>query len=240
MLGQCKNCGADLQGRYCSSCGKDSLAQTNPAKEFWSYLYAAFLSWDSQLFRTIRSLFADPRAVISAWAGGTGSSYLHPLRFVVIMAGLNLLAAHFTGASIIDSTPDSETARLMSEWIEKKFGLVWIMLIPFMAMGPYLIQRRIYPGYIMHLATVAYLTGVNNLINVPLHLLEIVLPSLETARDVLGFGLPFIYGCWFFRRVFNSAWSLAAGTMLLTYAFGVFGFLLLFVVVFLILDIFIS
>lgn len=239
MATYCAVCGAELQGRFCSSCGKDSHVNSSAAKEFWSYLYAAFLSWDSLLIRTIRYLFSEPGTVISNWVNGV-KSFLHPLRFVVIMAGLNLLAAHFTGTSIVGNSTESETAQLITGWMENKFGLVWILLIPFMAGAPFLIHRRSWPDYIAHLATVAYLTGINNLINVPLHLIETIFPGMISVRDLMGFGLPFLYGIWFYRSVFRSSWLVAAATMTLTFLFGVIGFLCLFILAFLILEMLIA
>lgn len=76
----CLNCGTELSGRYCHSCGQQAINPNPTVRGFiMEYLYNAFM-WDPKFFQTIYTLIRRPGHLTNEYLSGRVISYEHPLK----------------------------------------------------------------------------------------------------------------------------------------------------------------
>lgn len=80
---ECLNCGTPLKSNYCAHCGQ---AMIKPYGSFW-YIVREFLanliSFDAQVFKTLRPLLFRPGRLTVEYAAGRRVSYIHPIKLYV-------------------------------------------------------------------------------------------------------------------------------------------------------------
>lgn len=94
---ECKNCGAELSGAYCSACGQ--TADTN-VPSLWGLLVDAFCDlydFDSRVWRSLGLLAFKPGALTREFLAGRRARYVPPFRLY-----LTLSVVFFVLASLPD------------------------------------------------------------------------------------------------------------------------------------------
>lgn len=101
VLPACANCGAALNGPYCSNCGQKASDLHRP---FW-WIFGEFLDsvfgYDSRTFRTIWLLFAEPGEFTRRYNAGQRASLLPPFRLFVIATIVFFLTLQLTGLAMV-------------------------------------------------------------------------------------------------------------------------------------------
>ena len=115
----CLNCGAPLQGPFCSRCGQRALPPHPTTRELAGDVYARLVGWDGKLAATIRLLLRRPGELTRALLEGQRAKYVSPVRvylacsllyFVVAAAApLPDVAKAFT-AGLAALTPEERSA----------------------------------------------------------------------------------------------------------------------------------
>lgn len=85
----CLNCGARLQGPYCSACGQKALEQQH--ESFWKtmvHFLGDFIHFDSQIFRTAIPLLFKPGYLANEYLAGKRVRYFNPIRMYVFLSFL--------------------------------------------------------------------------------------------------------------------------------------------------------
>ena len=81
----CLNCGTELSGMYCHSCGQKAVSQNPTIGGFVSeYISNAFM-WDERFFKTLWSLIRRPGHLTVEFLQGKFVSYVHPLKLNMFM-----------------------------------------------------------------------------------------------------------------------------------------------------------
>jgi hypothetical protein len=76
----CLNCGTELKGMYCHSCGQEAVSKVPTIKGFvLEYLNNAFI-WDSQFLKTFWILIRRPGHLTNEFLAGKFTSQEHPLK----------------------------------------------------------------------------------------------------------------------------------------------------------------
>jgi hypothetical protein len=76
----CLNCGSELQGLYCHTCGQQAVDPRPSVKSFvMEYIHNAFM-WDPKFLYTIRNLVCRPGHLTNEFLDGKIVSYVHPLK----------------------------------------------------------------------------------------------------------------------------------------------------------------
>ena len=76
----CLNCGAPLEGPYCSRCGQRALPPHPTTRELVGDSYAALVGWDGKLVATIRLLLFSPGELTRVLLAGQRKKYVSPVR----------------------------------------------------------------------------------------------------------------------------------------------------------------
>lgn len=96
--GNCLNCGAHVQGNFCSNCGQKFQPTKLPIKQFLEDAVETLFNIDNRWFRTLRELFLNPGKVTSEYIEGKRAKYLPPLRIY-----LSISIVYFLFVQLVDT-----------------------------------------------------------------------------------------------------------------------------------------
>jgi hypothetical protein len=119
----CPNCGAELSGRYCSTCGQRAETEAHTVGHFLREAIEAFTHADSRLWSTLRPLLKRPGFLTREYFAGRRARYLPPLRlylimsvlFFVLSAVLNNGSGHHVNSNGQRSVTTEDCANLQSD-----------------------------------------------------------------------------------------------------------------------------
>jgi len=111
-LTHCENCGADLQGHWCSQCGQPAIEYRRSFRYVVADLLNEFLNWDSKFFTTIALLILKPWRLTNEFLAGKRVQYVNPLRLYLLASILFFFAVNYGAKGIrIDPTKFSDEKR---------------------------------------------------------------------------------------------------------------------------------
>jgi len=102
-LGSCSNCGTELVGEYCHTCGEEQQdIEQFTVKNILGEIWEELVDVDSNLFRTIRGLLFQPGFLTAEFFAGRRGRYVRPLKLFLMVAAIQLLAAtHEAGGGFL-------------------------------------------------------------------------------------------------------------------------------------------
>jgi hypothetical protein len=89
----CQNCGAPLDGEYCSRCGQRHEPHVHTLGHFASEAFESVTHADSRLWRTIGYLLVKPGFLSREFFSGRRASYLPPFRLYLVISLLFFVVA---------------------------------------------------------------------------------------------------------------------------------------------------
>ena len=95
----CLNCGASLQGTFCSACGQRSVPPDPSVTELAGDAWQELSGYDGRIAATIRGLLR-PGYLTREYIAGRRARYLSPVRLYLIVSVIYFLAASTTPASM--------------------------------------------------------------------------------------------------------------------------------------------
>jgi hypothetical protein len=99
-LTHCENCGAELQGHWCSQCGQPAIEYRRSFRYVVADLLNEFLNWDSKFFTTIALLILKPWRLTNAFLEGKRVRYVNPLRLYLLASILFFFAVNYGAKGI--------------------------------------------------------------------------------------------------------------------------------------------
>lgn len=87
----CLNCGTEVLGRFCHSCGQENIVTR---QSFWSlvtHFVADILHFDGKFFHTLALLFTRPGFVAKQYTIGKRMTYLDPIRMYLFTSAVFFL-----------------------------------------------------------------------------------------------------------------------------------------------------
>jgi len=82
----CLNCGIELQGHYCHSCGQENLHVKEPFWHFLSHSISHYFHFDSKFFSTLKPLLTQPGQLTLDYLAGRRMRYLHPVSMYIFVS----------------------------------------------------------------------------------------------------------------------------------------------------------
>ncbi len=82
----CKNCLSEFDGEFCSSCGQRHIEKQT--LKFALHQLLDVLDFRRGLFKTTFYLLFKPNHMLSDYLGGKTKSYIHPVGYLLIVAGI--------------------------------------------------------------------------------------------------------------------------------------------------------
>jgi hypothetical protein len=102
---QCKNCGADVTGQYCSACGQHADVSIPSLHKLFVEALGDLYNFDSRLWRSLRLLLLKPGRLTREYLEGRRARYVPPFRLYVVLS----LTFFFVLAVLPDSDDDEGT-----------------------------------------------------------------------------------------------------------------------------------
>jgi ribosomal protein L32 len=99
-LTHCENCGAELQGHWCSKCGQPAIEYRRSFRYVVADLLNEFLNWDSKFFTTIALLILKPWRLTNEFLAGKRVRYVNPLRLYLLASILFFFAVNYGAKGI--------------------------------------------------------------------------------------------------------------------------------------------
>lgn len=148
--GACLNCGAEVQGNYCSNCGQKMQPTKLPLRLFLEDVVETLFTIDNRFFRTLGDLFFKPGKVTKEYIDGKRAKYLPPLRVYISISVVYFLLAQFIESDkilFVNFTQDEDSNINLAKVIQA--GL--FLLVPVMAGLLKLLHRKRKAFYIEYL-----------------------------------------------------------------------------------------
>ncbi|HEV8365323.1 MAG TPA: DUF3667 domain-containing protein [Gemmatimonadaceae bacterium] len=94
----CLNCGAELTGEYCASCGQRKVAreQDLTLREFLEDTTQELAHWEGKVPQTLKTLFLEPGRLTLDFLAGRRARWIPPLRLYLICSVVYFLLSAFS------------------------------------------------------------------------------------------------------------------------------------------------
>lgn len=115
--GQCRNCGATLDGAFCSSCGQRAHLHRSLLHLGHDILHGVF-HFEGKLWRTIPELFFHPGRLTRRYIDGERAKFISPMALYLFTVFLMFGVFSFTTSNVFDSTKESVAGDVVEQWKE--------------------------------------------------------------------------------------------------------------------------
>ena len=93
----CLNCGQEVTGRFCSSCGQENVETKESLGHLISHFFQDITHYDSKFLTTLKFLFFYPGLLTKEYISGRRMSYVNPIRLYVFTSFVFFLMMGATG-----------------------------------------------------------------------------------------------------------------------------------------------
>src|SRR5687767_8406794 len=115
--GQCLNCGATVDGAFCSSCGQRTHLHRSLLHLGHDILHGVF-HFEGKLWRTIPELFFHPGRLTRRYIDGERAKFISPMALYLFSVFLMFGVFSFTTSNVFDSTTDGVAGDVITEFQE--------------------------------------------------------------------------------------------------------------------------
>jgi hypothetical protein len=115
--GKCLNCGAQLDGAFCASCGQRAHLHRSLLSLGHDILHGVF-HFEGKMWRTIPELFFHPGRLTRRYIDGERAKFVSPMALYLFTVFLMFGVFSFTTSNLFDSTKDSVAGDVIEQWKE--------------------------------------------------------------------------------------------------------------------------
>ena len=115
--GPCLNCGATLDGAFCSACGQRAHLHRSLLHLGHDILHGVF-HFEGKFWRTIPELFFHPGRLTRRYIDGERAKFISPMALYLFTVFLMFGVFSFTTSNLFDSTKESVTGDVVEQWKE--------------------------------------------------------------------------------------------------------------------------
>lgn len=123
----CLNCGAELRGQYCGTCGQRARGRLISLWELLQDAFGDLFEIDSRLWRTLTPLLIRPGRLTRDYLEGKRARYMPPFRMYLVLSVIFFVVAFFNPQDdlslLFEAAPEptaEETAEEAAETAEKR------------------------------------------------------------------------------------------------------------------------
>ncbi|HEY6640784.1 DUF3667 domain-containing protein [Povalibacter sp.] len=99
--GQCRNCGADLNGKYCASCGQPAHIHRALTSLGHDILHGVF-HFEGKVWRTIPELYLRPGRLTRRYIDGERAKFVSPMALYLFTVFLTFAVVPFTSTTFLN------------------------------------------------------------------------------------------------------------------------------------------
>ena len=177
--GRCINCGTDLTGDFCHSCGQKALVKRISIKTFFEDYLSRLFGMDTNFLRTIKNLTLRPGIVGRTFIEGNRVKYIGPVGYFFLMITLVIILLSVfdinlkdfmgqAGESLAGIKENQLKEHNLQEWIMVKissnFKTFRFFIIVFLAIWSMMLYRKDKLNLFEHSVNCFYILGHLNLL----------------------------------------------------------------------------
>jgi hypothetical protein len=115
--GQCPNCGATLDGAFCSACGQRAHLHRSLLHLGHDILHGVF-HFEGKFWRTIPELFFHPGRLTRRYIDGERAKFISPMALYLFTVFLMFGVFSLTTSNMFDAAKESTVGDVVEEWKE--------------------------------------------------------------------------------------------------------------------------
>src|SRR5262245_37759283 len=115
--GKCLNCGAQVNGAYCSACGQRVHLHRSLVHLGHDILHGVF-HFEGKMWRTIPELMFHPGRLTRRYIDGERAKFVSPMALYLFTVFLMFAVFSFTTSNIFDSAKESVSGDVVEQWKE--------------------------------------------------------------------------------------------------------------------------
>ena len=226
---QCKKCGAELNGNFCTVCGNPKTLKRIDGSYILSEIVSV-LNFDKGIFYTIKELLFRPGKNVKQFIHNDRNRLVKPIIFIIVCSLIYTLAEqflHFENAYISAGGFKENATLNILEWIQNNYGYSNLLMAIFIAIWIKIFFRKYDYNFFEILILLCFVMGIGMLIYTFFGILESV-----TQIQVLQIGgiTGFIYISWAIGQFFNKRKKVNYLKGLLSYVLGMVTFFFVIVI----------
>lgn len=226
----CKNCQSDLNGNFCSHCGRPRTLKRIDGKYIVSEI-GSVLNFDKGILFTIKELLIRPGQSIKNFIHKERSRLVKPIIFIIISSLIYTLAQQYLSFEdgYVNAGGFGESAvEVIFEWIQKNYGYANILMAIFIAIWIKIFFRKHDYNFFEIIILLCFVMGISMLIYTVFGIVESV-----TKIEVLPVGgmIGFFYVSWAIGQFFDKKRKMNYLKGFLSYLLGMITFFLLAIIV---------
>ncbi len=239
----CQNSNFKYNGNHCPSCGQKYLEDRFSFTEFIGCFFDKLFNNEEGFFKTVQELTFNINEMLTKYLRKAAVGYMHPFRFVFLMATisaiLNVFSGTFESSSILqfsvgfaegwnnyEPQAERESIQMLKaveilETIKKYFAFILLFNIPLYALRSFLIYYKHRYNFTEHLILNCYALGLSLLLGIPLYLLILAEEGL-IIYFVINLLLTYLTFALVYRKFFKENLFFSLLKTLIVYVFLVF------------------
>lgn len=227
----CNNCDYSYSGFFCPRCGQKHYKDRFSLKQSFAWLLDTIFNLEKGMGYTIKQLLYHPHEAITDNFKRATVHYMHPFRFVFVLATITALVTVLTGmfdasqmaeqfgAIGIKEPEKMEHLQKVLEVIQKYYVVIMLIGIPFNALASKLVYRKKKHNYVEHLILNCYCNGFNMALTLPTFLL-VLLPGGIGLYSFLSTAAYFFGYTWILSKFYKENFILTFFKLLLIVLIG--------------------
>lgn len=180
---ECKNCGAESDGKYCKNCGQETEIKRLEVKTIFHDVTHGILHWENSILRTFRYLLLKPGGTVRDYVSGLRKSYVKPFSYFIFIQTIFVILFHtmsgkyyaFASYSIKDTGDNPGQAEQMQHLMSNYINYCNYFMPVFLALYLYLFfRKKAGINYAESLAGSFYWVGTTLVFSIVLMILSLI------------------------------------------------------------------
>jgi hypothetical protein len=194
-MNTCKNCGSELNGKYCSNCGQEDISTRLTVGHIFKDATHGILHWESSILKTFKELILRPGKFLRIYLDGKRKPFVKPFSYFIFIQTVYVIIFHwmsdkyfaFIAASV---TVNGEISKTQMNKFEETKHLVtsninylnYIFPLIVAVFWRLFLKKKTGINYAESLVSSLYLVGTTLFFGLILMLLSALLPRIWEAR----------------------------------------------------------
>ena len=193
----CLNCDHQVTGKFCVNCAQRT--DTHPMNWTWLMheVQHGIFHVDRGILFTLKELFTRPGHAVRDYLEGKRKRYFPPFTLVMLLGALGILETNWLGVDSegLDMEESIGSPELNREVFDAMMGhqtLFYLLMLPFMAFGTWLLFRKYGHGFVEHVVLNTFIAGqvaMISLVTWPLYRLGLSYNTLSALANIMIIGV---------------------------------------------------
>ena len=193
----CLNCDHQVTGKFCVNCAQRT--DTHPMNWTWLMheVQHGIFHVDRGILFTLKELFTRPGHAVRDYLEGKRKRYFPPFTLVMLLGALGILETNWLGVDSegLDMDASIGSPELNREVFDAMMGhqtLFYLLMLPFMAFGTWLLFRKYGHGFVEHVVLNTFIAGqvaMISLVTWPLYRLGLSYNTLSALANIMTIGV---------------------------------------------------